>query len=702
MIDLARLAPVLLATALLAACSGGGSSPEPQDGGRVMHDGAKDDASRPDAHEGGRVEAALPDVFVPGRAPGDRTPLSGSCDPVDGVRCLLPWPSNTFTVKSATSATGLELAISATGIGATDDPSSVNRADGFSRVSPILTGFAGTLDATTFGDLTTGGVRLIVEQPGPTFGQQVPLRFATVTNGDATNPQSVIIAYPRVPLAPATDYAVVVTGSILLSTGKPLTADRNAQVALGLAAPRTAYEGELYAYDAPARSAMKAAGLDPTHAVRVWDFTTRSLAGPTMDLDAMRALEIAAFDATFAPDGGSPGDAGVVSDSGAGGGVGITIDSVSTTAGGAVAVAVLGRITGVPSFLTAAGALERSAAGAPSPMGAHDVPFRAAIPAGTGDYHIVMYGHGTGGSYDETSFDQEITGGGAVKVGTQFIGWTGASIGATFGLFTAVMAGSDISAAGLTQSLADTMVVQHALGSRLGALLAAPTLAGTTNPAAGRRPSMTQPVWAGGSLGGTMGFVYSAAEPSIEAAVLNVPGAAWTHFVTGSTLFDIVKVVMRAHYPTDIDIWLAIATSQLNFDAIDGAAWYDAVGSHHPVLLEQESIGDPVLPNIGNEMVAAASHAQQVGVVLRPIVTCQNVSQAVGQTGMTQFKVPASVTAPLQIHGFAAGSSPAGIAAQQQIQAFIGSVWGSSSPLIAIPPACVSNTPANSCDFSSQ
>lgn len=682
---LARLA----ATALpLLACSSSGGSHETT----TTHDAGADAHVTHPADAAPADRSAPVDVFVPDRAPGQRTPLSAECDPVDGTRCLLPWPSNTFTVVDSTTATGLRLAVAKKGVGPGDDPASLNRTDGFSRVSTILTGFDGTIDKASLGDLTTGAVRLIVEQPGATFGQEVPLRFDVVTDTNVTPPQSLLVASPRVPLAPATDYAVVVTDSVKLTGGAALTADREAEVALGVASPRTPAEGALYAYDAPARAAMKSAGLDPHHAIRVWDFTTRSLLEPTLDVNAMRAAELAAFEATPA------GDAGVSPDGG--GGVGIALDSVSTTTTGTVAVAVTGHLTGVPSFRTAAGSLNRDATGAPAIAGVHDVPFRVAIPAGTGDYHIVMYGHGTGGTYDEDNFDQEITANGAVKVGTQFMGWTASSVVDTFALFNEIVAGSEISSAGLMQSLADTMVVQRALGSSLGAVLAAPTLMGTTNPAAGRRPSANLPVWVGGSLGGILGFVYSSAEPTIPAGVLNVPGAAWAQFVPYSLMFtSYVSLVMRSNYPSPIDVRLAVATAQNNFDPIDGAAWYDAVGDHHPVFLEQESIGDPVVPNLGNEMVAAASHAVQVGVVVSPITTCTDVPQATNQTGMTQFRVPPSVTAPYSIHGFAAGSSVAGVAAQQQIEAFIASVWA-GSPVITIPPACVTNTPANSCDFS--
>jgi hypothetical protein len=698
----------------LTGCSGGSSQNETPPGTDAGDAGDKKDA-RSDAHKDGAATDAAKDVtsadvYVPARKPGQRTPLSASCDPLDTTRCLLPWPSNTFTVVDTTTETGLRLAVTSMGIGATDDPTSINRADGFSRVTPILTGYAGTLDVTSFGGETTGGVRLIVEQPGATFGQVVPVRYGTVSNGDATSPESAIIAYPRLPLAPNTDYAVVVMDSVQFTDGTAVAADREGKVALGLASPETSAEGALYAYDAPARQAMKVAGVDPTHAVRVWDFTTRGLADPTKDVDTMSTHELAAFDGKFTADAGTGFDAsasvpdaeveaGVSLGADGGTGIGVAIDEVSTVPDGTVAMAVLGRLTGVPYYLTKAGALSRAADGTPVQTGVHDVPFRAAIPAGTGNYHIVMYGHGTGGTYDENSFDQEITGGGAMKVGTQFIGWTASSIINTFTLFQQCLVAADIAGSGLSQSVADTMLVQHALSGPVGQVLGAPMLGGAPNPAAGRFPDPSLPVWAGGSLGGTMGFVYSAAQPDITAAVLNVPGAGWTQFVTYSYLFNYVSVIMKRNYPTDLDQWLAVAEGQGDFDPVDGAVWYDAVGAHHPILLEQESIGDPVLPNIGNELVASTSEADQVGVVLNPIVDTTNVSVATNHTGMSQFKVPSSVTAPLDIHGFAAKNTPAGVAAQQQIQSFIQSVW-QGTPVIGVPPECVTNTPANSCDFS--
>jgi hypothetical protein len=148
---------------------------------------------------------------------------------------------------------------------------------------------------------------------------------------------------------------------------------------------------------------------------------------------------------------------------------------------------------------------------------------------------------------------------------------------------------------------------------------------------------------------------------------------------------------------TPIDQALALVITQNNWDAVDGGAWAALSTRSDTFFLEQESIGDPVLPNVGSELVAASSHAVQVGAVIDPITGVMPVSGGATQTAITQFRVPSSVTAPLDIHGFAAQDSPAGIAARQQISAFIQSVWA-GAPRIDVPPSCANL----SCDFSGQ
>jgi hypothetical protein len=68
---------------------------------------------------------------------------------------------------------------------------------------------------------------------------------------------------------------------------------------------------------------------------------------------------------------------------------------------------------------------------------------------------------------------------------------------------------------------------------------------------------------------------------------------------------------------------------------------------------------------------------------------------------LTQFRVSAGERDALDIHGFAARDTPAGLAAQAQLSSFALSVQA-GSPRITLPDACARNTPAGSCDFSAR
>jgi hypothetical protein len=112
------------------------------------------------------------------------------------------------------------------------------------------------------------------------------------------------------------------------------------------------------------------------------------------------------------------------------------------------------------------------------------------------------------------------------------------------------------------------------------------------------------------------------------------------------------------------------------------------------VLLVQESIGDPILPNEGTEMLSVATDALHIGKVLTPIPALETGTEAIERTALTQYKVPQGGDA-LDIHGFAARSGPAGEAARAQITAFVQSAWAGQAK-ITVPAGCT----GGSCDFS--
>ena len=244
------------------------------------------------------------------------------------------------------------------------------------------------------------------------------------------------------------------------------------------------------------------------------------------------------------------------------------------------------------------------------------------------------------------------------------------------------------------QALADAAAVQTMLPGALGEVLAAPMISGLPNPAAGRRPDANQSLWAGGSLGGIMGLVAVCVDPTMHYGVLNVPGAAWTHYIPKSLFFTMISSLLQTTYHTEVNALHALAMSQGNWDEIDGAAWSSALTGRNAAFLVQESIGDPVVPNAGSEMVAVVTGAKQVGAVLVPIAA--NIAPAAevdGASGITQYRVTS--TDPLKVHGFAAQDTPAGRAARSQIVDFVSAIWMDGKAKITVPAGCI----GGSCDF---
>ncbi len=491
-----------------------------------------------------------------------------------------------------------------------------------------------------------------------------------------------MFGYPLVTLSDDTDYVGVVLDDIPTSGGAKPRPTRSAEVALALVPPATLAEAKLAAYHAPTRAVLAKAGVDPHHVVMVWDFTTRSVADSQQRLDAMRQGALAAVSS---------------------GKTTVTITNVDTTLGAPIVAAIEGTVDGLPQYIdSSAGSwFSLDAHGLPKVIGTRSAPFRVVVPAGTGDYRFVMYGHGTGGDYNDTTLDAEIAGAGAAKVGIQFDGWTSEDVLTTFIGITEVFKGSAHAGGMLMQALADATAIQSALAGKIGDALAAPMLTPTgmaslVNPAAGRRPDATTSLWAGGSLGGIMSLVAVCADPTMRYGVLNVPGAAWTHFVPKSLLFTMIAGLLHDPYQGDLNALQAVAMSQGDWDEVDGAPWSSELAKRDAVFLIQESIGDPVVPNPGTEMVAAVTNATQIGAVLVPIAAgIPHATEIDGASGITQYHVTS--TDPFDIHGFAAQATPAGTAARAQIAAFVTSIY-TGSPKITVPPGCTNG----SCDFSGQ
>ena len=119
----------------------------------------------------------------------------------------------------------------------------------------------------------------------------------------------------------------------------------------------------------------------------------------------------------------------------------------------------------------------------------------------------------------------------------------------------------------------------------------------------------------GGSLGGSSGAVLVPAIQGIDNAVLNVPGSSWSQMAAESEYYDLyLDTLIENAFGDLFDGRRALAMAQNVLDEMDGASW----GGHasDKLILIQESIGDPIMPNTSTGMLAQARGASQLGTVL--------------------------------------------------------------------------------------
>lgn len=627
--------------------------------------------------------------MVRDRAAGQRQGLALGCALASGERCLSPWPSSQWQADDPSSPTGLRLEVPSEGLGRGDDPAPLRRADGYSRATPLVVDFPTDIDPATVGDGTTASLRLYVAQPGGALGRPVPLRVLPV--GAESDGAGGLVAYPRAPLEPATEYVAVVLDSLRARNGSALVADRPTRVILDLDAPRTADEARLRAWHAPNRALLRTVGVDPSHVLRAWGFVTRSREQPLATFRAMRAAAIESL---------RRGDARV------------EVTSATALSTGSGVLRVEGFVRGLPRFLDADHRIAR-VNGAPMANATerYDAPFRVLLPRGTSaDYPVVIFGHGLGGEVSDGSFDELLTHAGAAKVNVRFDGLTESEMINTFLGFQRMCVGADQAAATLLQALAGASAVIHSMrgqtpegqmlpaSASLREVLAAPRVGTTDNPDVGRRSRAAAFTWAGGSLGGSVGLMMVPAEPVLTAGVSNVAGGGWSHYLTRSAFFDLVRLALRRTLPAAMDIMLQSAVAQTLWDDVDGAIWADASSARQPILI-QEVMGDAVLPNLGTEFAASAQRVVMVGASLAPVEGAMPADEAVGQSALTQYRLPVAITDASAVHGFAARDSIAATAALEQIETFLRGAW-EGSPRVVLPALCRTNTPANSCDFS--
>jgi hypothetical protein len=206
------------------------------------------------------------------------------CDPLDPRSCLLPFPSDAFTVADSSTATGRRVAFDPASMPAnaekvTMDPTDWNRADGFSPGSVILTQVPGIdLGRTGAAPLTDIGASLSADAPIVVLDTQTGERAPYWAELDAN-------------AADDTDRLVMITPATQLTEGhRYAVALRNIKDAAGqdLAPTDTfrAYRDNLISTDAAVEArrddmnamfdALANAGVERDGLMLAWQFTVAS------------------------------------------------------------------------------------------------------------------------------------------------------------------------------------------------------------------------------------------------------------------------------------------------------------------------------------------------------------------------------------------------------------------------------------------
>jgi hypothetical protein len=477
------------------------------------------------------------------------------CDPLDPRHCLLPFPSDTFTVDDPGADTGRRIAFARESMpvnrdGVHVDPAEWNRNDGFSPGQPIAVHLP-AVDVETSGiaTLTDVGASLAPDAPivllDATTGERHPYwaeQDASVSSDDAR------VLYVR----PAVNYPhghrmVVALRALKDAAGRPVVPDSPVFVAYrdrrvtGVAAVearRARYERVF--------TDLASAGVARDELLLAWDFTVASTRNLT---ERMLHIRDAAFAAL--------GDAAPA----------FTVDEVVDHPDEGIFRRVTGTVD-VPLYLTGRGEAGSRFVGAtegelPRRNGDAVLPARfvCIVPDAARDApaRLALYGHGLLGSPDEVNAGNVR----AMAAEHDIVFCATAWIG---------MAEDDIvnAASILTDLSRFPTLADRAQQGFLNALFLARAMrhdGGFAAHEAFRGLLDTSDVFFdGNSQGGIMGGALTAVSTEFTRAVLGVPAMNYSTLLQRSVDWDAYRAIYDPAYPDEIERGIGISLVQMLWD----------------------------------------------------------------------------------------------------------------------------------------
>ena len=559
-------AGIISAVMLLAACSDSGSS--------------SGDTGAPEGTEPVAATDA-PTTTVPAPTEADAATVAEvrgavdaggpGCDPLDTTRCLLPFPSNAFTVADSATDTGLRVNFPRAGMpinesGVVVDPTEWNRNDGFSPNTPLLVhlpdldGEASKLPKwTDIGSSLAENSSVVLVDTDT--GERVPLWAEP--DAHAEDPADRLLTIrPAISLPEGHSFAVGLRGMVD-TTGAAIEPSATFRVYRdNLTTTIDSIEARRADMDTTI-SALETAGVTRSDLQIAWSFTVASTRNVSERMLHIRDVALQQL--------GDVAPAYIVT-------------TVTPNSDDDIALQIDGTFT-VPNFLTGDGgpgnafnyasddvdSLPEINATTPTLEAPFVCNISVATMNGSEPAHLVEYGHGLLGDHHEIdagnvrAMSNEHN---VVHCATKWAGMSEDDIGnaaATLVEFSNFNTMADR----LQQGVLNQIFLGR-LMTRAGGLGDDPNF-----QRADGTPLVdtTHLDYDGNSQGGIMGAMLAAVSPDIERAVLGVPGMNYSLLLPRSVDFDDYLAVMEPAYPNHLDRPLIFGIVQMLWDRGEGSGY---------------------------------------------------------------------------------------------------------------------------------
>ncbi len=526
----------------------------------------------------GTVTVAVPS----GAQPASEPPVAASdrafCHPLAVSTCVLPFPSDEFTVADAGSATGVRPSVApelfSSGVFEALPPSFqpstlFDAADGFSPLGAVSFETGAAVDATA---LLADPDRYL-SAVDRTTGVAIPVLVDVPEDGGGR----LLRVWPRARWPFGHRVTVSVSAALPSASGAPLarpTGWRDAEI------PTTAFSrrGTLTSTTFTVRSEPDVRDDAATMAAAAWeaDHPLRNVTVVPSLLPHIRAV-------------------------------------------------MQGQVR-LSDFRTAGGEIDLRTPGRPTDQWVDFELFYPNRPLREGGAPIVMYGHGVG-IVKETALlvapDNAQRGWATVAIDQPNHGERRASEGALLDLVEPASLGRVTSM--VTQSSIDFVSLQKALRTSFAELdLVSSSGFFLFSARPDGRPDFDPAamIYQGTSMGGVLGAAFLSITPEpLPAAMLQVPGVGVSHIITNSLLWDSLlgfrRVVPEAATPGEASALMAAA--QMALDPGDAGNWIDVATDNGTRLMVDYGLGDGIVPNESTERLLEIAGIPLVGPVAEPV-----------------------------------------------------------------------------------